>query len=157
MMHVEEVKKAGVELIETAEAAYLTTMGHDGYPHTRAMLNLRNRQQYPNQVHLFAQHQDDLMVYFSTNTSSNKIREIKSNPRVSVYYCHPGQFHGLMLSGDIEIVDDSEIRRALWNDGWERYYPNGSDDPDHTVLCLFPKLAMGWYKASRFEFSLGDV
>jgi general stress protein 26 len=157
MMQNDELKKASVELIETAGAAYLTTIGQDGYPHTRAMLNLRNRQQYPNQVHLFAQHQGDLMIYFSTNTSSNKIREIKANPRVSVYYCHPEQFHGLMLSGDIEIVDDSEIRKSLWNEGWERYYPNGPDDPDHTVLRLYPKLATSWYKASRFEFSLKDA
>ena len=156
-MQVEELKDVSVELIETAEAAYLTTIGQDGYPHTRAMLNLRNRQQYPNQVHLFTQHQDDLMVYFSTNTSSNKIRQIESNPRVCVYYCHPKQFHGLMLSGDIEIVDDSEIREALWNEGWKRYYPGGPDDPDHTVLRLDPKLATGWYRSSRFEFSLEDV
>ncbi len=156
-MQNDELKKASVELIETTQAAYLTTMGPDGYPHTRAMLNLRNREQYPNQVHLFAQHQDDLMIYFSTNTLSRKIREIKSNPRASVYYCHPEQFHGLTLIGDIEIVDDSEIRKALWNEGWERYYPQGPDDPDHTVLRLYPKLAMGWYQASRFEFSLEDV
>ncbi len=156
-MQNDELKKASVELIETTQAAYLTTMGPDGYPHTRAMLNLRNREQYPNQVNLFAQHQDDLMIYFSTNTLSRKIREIKSNPRASVYYCHPEQFHGLTLIGDIEIVDDSEIRKALWNEGWERYYPQGPDDPDHTVLRLYPKLATGWYQASRFEFSLEDV
>lgn len=156
-MKTAELKKASVELIETAEAAYLTTIGADGYPRTRAMLNLRNRQQYPDQVHLFVSHQDDLMVYFSTNTSSGKLTQIRANPRVCVYYCHPRKFRGVMLAGDIEIVDDSEIRKALWNDGWERYYPSGPDDPDHTVLRLYPKFARGWYESFRFEFSLGDV
>jgi general stress protein 26 len=150
----EEMRKVCVELIETAEAAYLTTIGEDGYPHTRAMLNLRNRTQYPKQVHLFASHRNDLMIYFSTNTSSGKLDQIRSNSKVCVYYCHPRQFRGLMLAGDIEIVDDSELRKALWNDGWERYYPSGPDDPDHTVLRLCPKLAQGWYESSRFEFSL---
>jgi pyridoxamine 5'-phosphate oxidase len=60
----------------------------------------------------------------------------------------------VMLAGDIEIVDDSEVRSALWNDGWERYYPQGPDDPDHTVLRLYPKLVQGWYQATRFEFTL---
>jgi general stress protein 26 len=153
-MASEGLRKVCVELIETAEAAYLTTIGEDGYPHTRAMLNLRNRTQYPKQVDLFASHQDDLMIYFSTNTSSRKLDQIRSNSKVCVYYCHPSQFRGLMLAGDIEIIDDSGVRKALWNDGWERYYPSGPDDPDHTALRLYPKLAQGWYESSRFEFIL---
>ena len=156
-MDVEELRSACVELMETAQAVYLTTNGPGGYPYTRAMLNLRNREQYPGQEPLFAAHREDLLVYLTTNTFSQKLRQIQANPRVSVYYCNPGQFHGLMLSGDIEVLDDSALRHALWNEGWERYYPGGADDPDHTVLCLRPKRAIGWYKATRFEFELGDA
>ena len=59
-----------------------------------------------------------------------------------------------MKDGEIEVVDDSGLRQALWNEGWERYYPGGPDDPDHTILQLYPRLATGWYKAARFEFEL---
>ncbi len=156
-MKIDELKKACVALMETADAAYLATIGEDGYPHTRVVFNLRNKQQFPAQVNLFASHQEDLLVYISTNTSSNKVREIKANPRVSVYYCNPKEFRGVMLAGDIEIVADSEVKKELWNEGWERYYPAGIDDPDYTVLCLFPKIAAGWYQSSRFEFKLGDA
>ena len=116
------------------------------------ILNLRNREQYPNLVELFAAHRDDLLVYFTTNTSSQKLGQIRADPRVSVYYCNPEQFHGLMLSGDVEVIDDSALRHALWSEGWERYYPGGPDDPDHTVLLLRPRSVRGWYKARRFEF-----
>ena len=75
-MDVKEQKNASVELMETAPAVYLTTNGPGGYPYTRAMLNLRNREQYPGQVPLFAGHSEDLLVYFSTNTSSQKLRQI---------------------------------------------------------------------------------
>jgi len=156
-MNDDVLKEACVELMETADGAYLSTVGEDGYPHTRFVFNLRNREQFPGQAPLFAQHRDDLMIYVSTNTSSSKIREIKANPRVSVYYCNPKRFHGVMLAGDIEIVGDSEVKKALWNDGWERYYPAGVDDPDYTVLRLFPKRVAGWYESSRFEFALGDA
>ncbi|KUK27322.1 MAG: Uncharacterized protein XD60_0564 [Acetothermia bacterium 64_32] len=37
-----------------------------------------------------------------------------------------------MLGGEVEIVADPGIRNALWNAGWERYYPAGPDDPDYT-------------------------
>jgi general stress protein 26 len=153
-MEVKELKEVSLALMETAPAVYLTTVGGDGFPRTRALLNLRNREQYPNQAHLYAEHRDDLMILFSTNTLSKKIGQIKTNPKVSVYYCNPAKFHGLMLAGEIEIVDDSELRHALWNEGWERYYPGGPDDPDHTVLRLYPKFAQGWYQARGFEFSL---
>jgi len=138
--------------MERAPAVYLTTCGSGGYPHTRAMLNLRNRRQYPDQARLFAGHEADLMVYFTTNTSSGKILELKANPRASAYYCDPAHFHGVMLGGDLQIVDDSSLRRALWKAGWERYYPGGPDDPDHTILRLLPTVVTGWHKASRFAF-----
>ena len=153
-MRTEELKEASTQLMATAPVAYVTTIGPGGYPYTRAMFNLRNGDQFSGQARLFAEHQDDLLVFFSTNTSSHKLDQIKADPRVSVYYCSPDQFHGLMLSGDIGGVDDSALRHTIWNEGWERYYPGGPDDPDHTVLCLRPKRAVGWYKAARFEFEL---
>ncbi len=153
----QKIKQASIEVMEASDAVYLTTYGLDGYPHTRAMLNLRNRETYPSQVKLFEQHQDDLMVLISTNTSSSKLRQIQADSRACLYYCLPLQFHGLMLVGDIEIVDDSQFKHAIWNEGWERYYPGGPDDPDHTVLRLYPKYAEGWYQARRFDFVLENT
>jgi len=155
-MNTQELKQACIDLMETAQVAYLTTILPDGYPCTRAVFNLRNKQQFPNQAPLFAKHQDDLLIYISTNTSSHKLEQIKANAKVSVYYCKPEQFHGLMLSGDIEIMDDTTLRHALWNEGWERYYPGGPDDPDHTVLCLKPRSIQGWHEGSRFELNLSE-
>ena len=103
-MKTDELKKTCVALMETADAAYLTTFGEDGYPHTRVVFNLRNKHQFPGQAPLFASHQKDLLVYISTNTSSNKIREIKADPRVSVYYCDPKQFHGVIDGSDLSVA-----------------------------------------------------
>ena len=43
-------------IVEVADRAYLTTMADDGYPRTRAVLNLRNPSLYPDQVDLFDRH-----------------------------------------------------------------------------------------------------
>jgi pyridoxamine 5'-phosphate oxidase len=152
-----ELRQVSIKLMETAQAVYLTTNGPDGYPHTRAMLNLRNKRNYPDQVHLFDQHHEDMMILISTNTASSKLRQIQVDSRVCVYYCLPVEFHGIMLAGDIEIVDDAQLRHALWNEGWEQYYPSGPDDPDHTVLRLYPKYVEGWYQSRRFNFALKSV
>lgn len=154
MKDPEEIKKTVLELIETSRAAYLSTVSENGYPYIRALLNMRSREQYPDQTGLFEGHQNDFMLLFSTNTSSGKIAQVKANPKVSAYFCKPDIFHGAMLAGDIEIVDDPKIKHALWNEGWEKYYPSGRDDPDYTVLRLFPKIVRGWLGWGTFEFKV---
>ncbi|MDH4209837.1 MAG: pyridoxamine 5'-phosphate oxidase family protein [candidate division WOR-3 bacterium] len=153
-MDEKEIKRASIELLESADAAYVTTIDKEGYPQTRCMFNLRNKTKFPKLVHMFKDHRDDLMILFSTNTSSEKIAQIKDNSAVCVYYCAPNDFHGLMLAGNIEILDDPHLREALWQEGWKRYYPEGPHDPDHTVLRLYPKKTKGWYKGQAFGFKI---
>lgn len=155
-MKTPDHRKASIELMEKADISYLTTFGADGYPHTRAVFNMRNTRLFPNQARLLASPRDDMMTYFSTNTSSRKMLEIAANPRVSVYYCDHARFHGVMIAGEIEIVSDPSIKKALWNDGWERYYPEGPGDPDYTVLRLRPEFVEGWHAASKFHINLKD-
>ncbi len=151
-MHNEDAKRECIELMEVAEAAYVSTIDPDGFPQTRAMLNLRRSDQFPGLVDLFKKHRDDFMVYLTTNTSSSKIAHIRRNPKVSVYYCKPSEWRGLMLGGEIEIVADRAIKEAIWQKGWEMYYPGGSQDPDHTVLRLVPKFARYYHALNFFNF-----
>jgi pyridoxamine 5'-phosphate oxidase len=152
MDHPEEFTRL---LMEVADRAYLTTMGEDGYPRTRAILNLRNPALYPNLADLFDEHREDFLVYVGTNTSSAKVRQIQRDPRGSIYYCHPKRFRGVLLIGEIELVDDPSVRHALWTDGWEIYYPSGRDDPDYAVLRFLPHSMEGWSGSERFGFAVG--
>ena len=154
-MTEKEARQTSLNLIESADAAYLTPIDEDGFPQTRCMFNLRNKQKFPKLTDIFKDHTDDFMLLFSTNTSSTKIRQIRNNPSVCVFFCNPSGFHSLALTGTIEIVDDAKIREALWQDGWERYYPGGPNDPDHTVLRLYPFKARGWYKSQVYFFKIG--
>jgi len=148
-------KQMAGELIRMAPAAFLTTIDMEGYPQTRALFNLRNREQWPKLIPIFTGHDEDFMVLFTTNTSSSKIRDIQLNRKVSVYYCTPDQARGLMLGGEVEIVSDTELKKAIWHEGWERYYPQGYDDPDHTVLRLFPVVGRGWNQSHTYRFDIG--
>ena len=154
-MHDEELRAACLDLMATGEAVYLSTVEADGYPRIRAMLNLRNRAQYPDHMALYDGHDDDFMVFVATNTSSKKRKEIKANPRIGLYYCRPADFLGMSLVGDAEIVEDPAVKEAVWADGWERYFPTTGrpDDPDYTLLRLYPKSARGWTGSERFELT----
>lgn len=140
--------------MEDSEIAYLSTVGNDGFPYTRAIFNLRNIEQYPTLAKLFVDHKDDLLVYFTTNTSSLKVEQIKKNPVVSIYYCVPREFRGAMIGGLMEIVIDKNLKKELWIDGWERYYPEGVKDSDYTVLRLSPKFVRGWAENKKFALNL---
>jgi general stress protein 26 len=156
-MEPQTIKQICLTLMETADAAYFSTIDQSGFPDTRAMLNLRNLKQYPTLVQFFSHHQEDLLVYFSTNTSSEKVRQITENSAGSVYFCKPKKFQGIMLSGSVEVVSDVDIKQALWQDGWTMYYPGGVEDPDYAVLRLTPEIVKGWYKMNRFKLELREA
>ena len=153
-MEKRELMEASLRLMRLSAAAYVTTIDGRGNPVTRAMLNLRNRGDYPKLVRFFAAQKPEFVAYFTTSTASEKLSHIKKHPYVSVYYCDPAKYHGLMLGGEMQIIDDLKIKKELWQKGWEQYYPGGFDDPDHTVLKLVPTVARGWYKGATFAFSL---
>jgi general stress protein 26 len=153
-MNTNEARRSSLELMKTAEAAYVTTVNPDGFPQTRAMFNLRRKEQFPGLTEFFTKHEDDYTVYFTTNTSSPKLTHIRQNPKVAVYYCKADEFRGLLLSGEMEVVEDSAIKEAIWQKGWEMYYPGGPHDPDHTVLRLRPMVAKYYHQLNSFTFHL---
>ena len=150
----EEARRFAIDLMETAPAAYLASVDSEGFPQIRAMLNLMNHEQYPGLVELFASERDQLIVYFTTNTSSEKVRQMEANPKGAVYFCHPEKYHGLMLSGVVEFVSDRQFKHDIWRDGWEQYCPKGPDDPDYVILRLAPLRAKGWCDDDCFEFNV---
>lgn len=151
-----EIREMCLDLVETGWPAYLTTVDEKGFPQTRAMFNLQNKERFPKLIPLFEKHSEKYTIIFSTNTSSTKIDDIKSRPAASVYFCKPEVWQGVMFGGELEIVEDTELKKEMWHDGWERYYPQGYDDPDHTVLRLVPTIAKGWTGSSTFRLELGD-
>ncbi|HUV23895.1 MAG TPA: pyridoxamine 5'-phosphate oxidase family protein [Methanomassiliicoccales archaeon] len=140
-------------LLREAEIMYLATNGADGHPQIRAVFNLRNEKQFPT-LSFLNQDPDDITITISTNTSSRKVEEIKNDSRISVYYCKPGEFNGVQLSGMAELVEDTDLQHRIWVDGWERYYPLGPEDPDFALIMMKPSLARGWATPHKFEVSL---
>ncbi len=152
-MKENEIIQFTSQLMNTTEVAYFTTVD-DGVPYTRALENLRNEKKFPKLSKMFAGHRNDLLAYFSTNTSSTKVKHIQKNPVVSVYYCKPNEYCGVMLGGLIEIITDQNIKEGLWEEGWERYYPEGVEDEDYTVLHLLPNHLRGWNRNKTFVLDL---
>jgi general stress protein 26 len=145
--------KNGAELIKQANVAYLTTIDPNGFPSTRAMFNLKNSKQFPKLTGFMAKY-NELTLFFTTNTSSTKIKHILKNPKVSVYYCDTEIYHGFMCQGEIEIVEDKAIKHAIWLDEWKLYYPEGWDSEDYAILKLEPKYIKRYFNLQQSDLML---
>jgi len=142
------MKKAEIlALMDDAEAVYLATIAGKG-PRIRALVNLRRRDLYPGPSEI-ARTQDGT-VYLTTSRDSDKIREIRANPAVAVYYCIPGSFHGVMVGGTAQTSSDPALKQALWSEDWRLYWPQGYSDPDYVVVRIVPEEIRGWWNSAPF-------
>lgn len=94
-----------------------------GFPNIKAMLKPRKR----NGLKEF---------YFSTNTSSLRISQFKKNDKACIYFYHKGliRYVGVMLIGKMEILQDQETKKMMWQKGDTMFYKKGVTDPDYCVL-----------------------
>lgn len=114
-----------IQIIDHTQNPLINSMDADGIPVSRAMMGVRHRENLE-------------AIYFSTNTSSNKVSELKNNSKSSLYFFDPNQFVGILVKGEMEVTKDTESKQKVWRQGDEMYYPKGIDDPDFTVLKFKP-------------------
>ena len=109
------------KLIEKQGVAFLSSVDEEGFPNTKAMLPPRRREG----IKTFC---------FSTNTSSIRVAQFRQNPRACLYFCDKRFFRGVMLLGRVEVLEDSESKKSIWQAGDTLYYSQGVTDPDYCVL-----------------------
>jgi general stress protein 26 len=153
-MNEQMIQQACRQLMQDTDVVYVSTVDECGYPQTRAMTNLKNLRQFARLADFFKQQQNDFMTYLTTNKASVKIDQIKKNPKACLYYCNFSETHGLAITGKIEIIENVEIRKRLWQDDWIQFYEGGLNGSDYTVLQVKPTCARGWYKTGKFEFPI---
>jgi general stress protein 26 len=141
-------------LMDESEAVYLATIGDKG-PRIRALVNLRRADRYPEPSKICRA--AGFTVYLATSRASDKIREISANPAVALYYCDPKTYHGVMLSGRAEVLDDAELKKALWSWDWRVYWPTGASDPDYVVVRIKADEVSGWWSGKEFNLEQGSA
>lgn len=92
---------------------------------------------YPTASALTAAKADGLReITFCTGLESNKAKRIERSALASVCFCED-QFN-ITLVGDIEIVTDAAVKKAMWYDGLQHHY-SGPEDPAYCVLRFHTK------------------
>lgn len=145
--------KKVISIIENSKAAYFASIDENGKPEIRALLNLCNPKKYKSLIgKSLIQNGENLELYFTTNTSSNKVARIRNNPNVAIYFAEPEKFCGICVSGKAEEVTDKELKESFWQRGWRLYYPLGKADPDYSILKITSSKIEGWYDFGKHVF-----
>lgn len=109
------------KMIDKASVSFISYIDGEGFPVTKAMLKPRERNGIKE-------------IWFSTNTSSNKVKFFKENSKASVYFVDKRFFRGVSLIGTVEVLESSEAKERIWRVGDQMYYKKGVTDPDYCVL-----------------------
>lgn len=124
--------------LDAQKTAFIASVDEDGFPNIKAMLAPRER--------------DGAVFYFTTNTSSMRVRQYLSNEKASIYFYHRGRFvyTGVMLKGTMRVLTDQETKNRVWRTGDTMYYKQGVTDPDYCVL-QFTAASGRWYRNLHTE------
>ena len=71
--------------------------------------------------------ESDFTVWFGTNPKSRKVKQIKNNPIVTLYYLDSDVSGYVVIHGIAQLVDDQKEKEKRWKDEWKSFYPNRSD------------------------------
>jgi general stress protein 26 len=96
---------AANEIISGTTYCALVTMDSTGQPQIRTMNPFPVNKEF--------------ITWFATSRTSRKVREIKSNPKVCVYYADHVHAKGYVaITGTAEIIDDKELLLKMKRDYW---------------------------------------
>ncbi|MDR0232763.1 MAG: pyridoxamine 5'-phosphate oxidase family protein [Dysgonamonadaceae bacterium] len=108
-------------LIDQQDVSFISSVDENGYPNTKAMLAPVKR----NGIKTF---------YWHTNSPSMRIKQYRNNQKACIYFCDKHSFRGVMLKGIMEVIDDVDIKKEIWKDGFSMYYQGGRDGGDFIIL-----------------------
>jgi len=117
-------------IINSAECRTFVTVDEDNKPQARAM------SPFPPE--------EDFTIFLGTNPASRKVKQLKKNPNVMVYYYDSDGRSYVSVAGKAELIDEPRIKKKYWRDGWIGFYPDFEKNyvlikvsPKHMEICSF--------------------
>ena len=105
---------AAKEIMNSEGSCALISIDDEGIPRVRAM-------------DPFAP-EEDLTVWFGTNSRSRKVDQLKKDPRVTLYYLDEDASGYVIVQGVARLVNDPKEKEKRWKAEWEAFYPDKTKD-----------------------------
>lgn len=112
------------EIIDSSRTCALITLDDESKPMVRIM------DPFPPE--------SDFTVWFGTTSESRKVKQIKNNPNVTLYYQDSDDTGYVVIHGTAQIIDDEKEKQKWWKDAWEDFYPNNREG--YILIKVSPEL-----------------
>jgi general stress protein 26 len=125
-----DLKRRIFEFARNLQLINFATVAGDGHPRVRYVVGRADQ---------------DLTVRFSTHLNSQKVAQLREDPRVCLTLGADGPRSPLWLQvdGHAEVRADEQERRAFWFDGLLEHF-TGVDDPRYCIVVVRPtRIALG--------------
>ncbi|GBD99199.1 pyridoxamine 5'-phosphate oxidase [bacterium BMS3Abin07] len=135
-----DAEKTIGSMIDKTTVSIIGSVDEEGFPNAKAMLPPRKREGIKH-------------VFFTTNTSSMRVKQYSKNPKACIYFFDKRFFRGVMLKGTMEVLKDTKSKKMIWRNGDEMYYSKGVTDPDYCVLKFTAQNGRYYsnFKSENFE------
>jgi len=136
---VKNVKENSLKLANK-KIAFVGSVNKDNAPNIKAMLIMK--------------HDGLKTFYFASNNAAMRTEQFKNNKNSCLYFNGGPVYKGLMLEGTMEILNDAESKKCVWDDSLKGAYKNGGiNDPDFCVLKFTSKSGRYyyWFETESFE------
>lgn len=121
------IKEKAAQMIATAQVITVASIDENGYPRPVPMVKVKD---------------EDGAIYVSTGTSSAKTAHFKANPKAGVSIMKGDS--SVVYTGNMEIITDDAVKRALWSDWMLPHFPGGAEDSEYCLLKFTPESATYW-------------
>jgi general stress protein 26 len=81
-------------------------------------------------------------LWFWTDRVSSIAHHIKYTPSVNVMFVQDGDY--VSIAGRAELVDDVDMKDALWHDDLKNCFEDGPESPDVVLIKVIAKSAYCW-------------
>ena len=123
-------------IIDSARCRVLVSVDEEGKPHAREM-------------DPFAP-EEGMIIWFATNPNTRKVKQIKNNPNVAVFYYDTKTLSYVSINGKAQLINNPAEKEKHWKKYWKVYYPDRNKDmilikviPDRLELVSY-KYKLFW-------------
>ena len=109
----EQLKVAAREIITASGTCALITLDDKSIPMVRIMDPFLP--------------ESDFTIWLGTNAKSRKVKHIKNNPNVTLYYQDKDTTGYVVIHGKAQLIDEPAEKQKRWKDSWEDFYPNNRE------------------------------
>ena len=91
----------------------------------------------------------NMVIWLGTNLNSGKVKQIKRDSRVTLFYASPNASGYVVILGNAYIIDDSSKKQVYWKNSWDQFYSEAREN--YTLIKVVP------HKLKILDYTKGIV